>query len=106
MLEGIPSHTAFSTREGQISLLPLLVMHIRDPLGRKGRKSSITGCTVDHDEPSSSQEGRAERAGLLTNLMADGENWVRNRHHHRRNCAHLSMCSIEEDFEFISARWG
>ena len=104
VLDGTPLLTAFSTREGQISLLPLLVMHMRDPLGRNGRKSSITKRTGGHDEPSCSQEGEMERADLLTNLMAD-EEYVRPRHYHRNKSAHSSMCSIEEDFELVSARW-
>ena len=66
-------NTAFSTREGQTSLLALLVMHMRDPFGRNGRKSSITGRITDHDEPPSSRERRDEGRKVLTNLMIDGD---------------------------------
>src|ERR1700730_10331844 len=73
--------------------------------GEMGGDHRSLGVPGGHDEPSYSQEGNFERAELLTNLMVDGKNWMRNRHHHHSKCAHLSMCSIEEDFEFISARW-
>jgi len=43
---GTRIHTAFSTREGHISLTPVLDMHMRDPSGRKGKRSSMTGGTI------------------------------------------------------------